>query len=307
MYNLAGKFILHAAAESESTMGWPTAASDNSYQPDLDRLPNLSRATVAGISVAIVGNVLISFALNCQKLAHRRLERERAQGKEVGRAPYKNGTSGEPRIDEEEEGTEGEAEVVSAVPPDVIEGNGIHDTSITTTTPAVVAVETQPLLPSRAVDVLTSDYGSGNPRMQRPRAASSPTFIARLTPWRRRAESMNRSYVEATHSLMPVDVITARSDDPQNRYNVATRKGQESSEDSTYNEGDYLKSKLWYVDRRPLYQRNNDATVLNGYRHASRWSGFLLMNLGEIGNFISYAFAPASVVAPLGTVSVSYS
>lgn len=26
------------------------------------------------------------------------------------------------------------------------------------------------------------------------------------------------------------------------------------------------------------------------------------MNIGEIGNFISYAFAPASVVAPLGTV-----
>ena len=26
------------------------------------------------------------------------------------------------------------------------------------------------------------------------------------------------------------------------------------------------------------------------------------MNLGEMGNFISYGFAPASVVAPLGTV-----
>lgn len=26
------------------------------------------------------------------------------------------------------------------------------------------------------------------------------------------------------------------------------------------------------------------------------------MNIGEMGNFISYAFAPASVVAPLGTV-----
>ena len=33
-----------------------------------------------------------------------------------------------------------------------------------------------------------------------------------------------------------------------------------------------------------------------------RWLGFLLMNVGEMGNFISYAFAPASVVAPLGTV-----
>ena len=30
------------------------------------------------------------------------------------------------------------------------------------------------------------------------------------------------------------------------------------------------------------------------------------MNIGEMGNFISYGFAPASVVAPLGTVSDPY-
>ncbi len=30
------------------------------------------------------------------------------------------------------------------------------------------------------------------------------------------------------------------------------------------------------------------------------------MNVGETGNFISYAFAPASVVAPLGTVMIFY-
>ena len=40
--------------------------------------PELSRATAAGIAVAVAGNVLISLALNLQKLAHRRLERERA-------------------------------------------------------------------------------------------------------------------------------------------------------------------------------------------------------------------------------------
>lgn len=37
--------------------------------------------------------------------------------------------------------------------------------------------------------------------------------------------------------------------------------------------------------------------------NATRWLGFLLLNVGELGNFLSYAFAPASVVAPLGTVS----
>jgi len=34
------------------------------------------------------------------------------------------------------------------------------------------------------------------------------------------------------------------------------------------------------------------------------WVGLLLMILGEIGNFTAYGFAPASLVAPLGTTSV---
>lgn len=42
-------------------------------------------------------------------------------------------------------------------------------------------------------------------------------------------------------------------------------------------EGMYLKSKLW-------------------------WLGMVLIAVGEGGNFLSYGFAPASVVAPLGTV-----
>ncbi|MBW0560568.1 hypothetical protein O181_100283, partial [Austropuccinia psidii MF-1] len=34
------------------------------------------------------------------------------------------------------------------------------------------------------------------------------------------------------------------------------------------------------------------------------WSGLILMSTGEFGNFLSYGFAPASVVAPLGTVAL---
>ncbi|KAH9450925.1 hypothetical protein MJO28_009606 [Puccinia striiformis f. sp. tritici] len=34
------------------------------------------------------------------------------------------------------------------------------------------------------------------------------------------------------------------------------------------------------------------------------WMGFILMSTGELGNFVSYGFAPASVVAPLGTVAL---
>ena len=34
------------------------------------------------------------------------------------------------------------------------------------------------------------------------------------------------------------------------------------------------------------------------------WIGFVLMVLGEVGNFSAYGFAPASLVAPLGTTTV---
>ena len=53
--------------------------------------------------------------------------------------------------------------------------------------------------------------------------------------------------------------------------------GEEENDMTEVEEGMYLKSKLW-------------------------WLGMILIAVGEGGNFLSYAFAPASVVAPLGTV-----
>ncbi|KAG9074217.1 hypothetical protein FS749_014254, partial [Ceratobasidium sp. UAMH 11750] len=43
----------------------------------------------------------------------------------------------------------------------------------------------------------------------------------------------------------------------------------------------------------------------SAYLHSKLWwTGFALMNIGEIGNFLSYAYAPASLVAPLGAVAL---
>lgn len=60
-------------------------------------------------------------------------------------------------------------------------------------------------------------------------------------------------------------------------------------------ESDYLRSKLWCVY---LYVTKLTTRLFS----VTRWFGFTLMNIGEFGNFLSYAYAPASVVAPLGTV-----
>ncbi|WWC92636.1 uncharacterized protein L201_007595 [Kwoniella dendrophila CBS 6074] len=53
----------------------------------------------------------------------------------------------------------------------------------------------------------------------------------------------------------------------------------ENEHNGQVKEGEYLKSKLW-------------------------WLGQILITIGEGGNFLSYGFAPASVVAPLGTVAL---
>lgn len=40
------------------------------------------------------------------------------------------------------------------------------------------------------------------------------------------------------------------------------------------------------------------------YTSAVWWFGVILMGVGELGNFAAYGFAPATLIAPLGCVSV---
>jgi len=132
-------------------------------------------------------------------------------------------------------------------------------------------VETEPLLSISNANGSPSTYGS-TPHNGHAHAPQKHGFLSRL--WRKRAVDLAKEgdvrHIGATHALMPVDVITVHSPSSSEEDEMDVDDGSES---------DYLKSKLW-------------------------WLGFLLMNVGEMGNFISYAFAPASVVAPLGTFAL---
>lgn len=217
---------MRSTSRPELTMDAPISL--HPFEPDLGRLPSLSRAEAAGICVAIAGNVLISLALNCQKLAHRRLEREREQGHQLDQRPYNDLTSASQRIDEEDEANDA-----------IEDSNSARGISAAVEAPVAV-VETQPLLSARTANVNTPDYGSGRPPVNG-RARSSPSVLARLSPWRKRAAKVSR--VEAEQSLLPVDVITVDPGTPRNGDN----KGQETPEEPAGNESDYLKSKLWSV------------------------------------------------------------
>ncbi|KAI0356521.1 DUF803-domain-containing protein [Trametes cingulata] len=222
----------------------PTGSSTLDIPDGID-LPRITPSAAAGIGVAVTGNILISLALNCQKLAHRRLEREReAAGKEL-RRPKPNRSTSAP------------SGPASERPPQPL--STAHSTPVAT----VAILETDPLLES------------ANAAEPAGPAQASPRPVRRwLFSHRHPARDADASHLASTHALMPVDVLPVSSDGStvQDGY-------QQDRELDNGSESDYLKSKLW-------------------------WLGFLLMNVGELGNFISYAFAPASVVAPLGTFAL---
>ena len=209
-------------------------------QPELPvgRLPNLSRATVAWISVAIAGNVVISLALNCQKLAHRRLERERGWDSDAERDRSKCAAGGEGRIDEEEEGSE--------VTPTENDPLARREHQITAAADGVLGLETDPLLPSRPFPDTSANYNTNGTYEVRDNARPASLW-SRLLPWRKRASSaasdFDRSHIGAAHSLMPVDVVVAR---PANGRNGNRPGDPDKIQDSSANANlsDYLRSKL---------------------------------------------------------------
>ncbi|KAL4075995.1 magnesium transporter NIPA-domain-containing protein [Scleroderma yunnanense] len=244
-------------------------------------LPHLTLQTLIGISISITGNILISLALNLQKLAHQRLDREHKKVKsererEAG-IPPRNG-----RCDPRPTHDPGAAQ----------NGGGIHQVA-----PEILPLESQPLLHPRSSSVPPpSSYGSRNSDIslagddtrsgasthtgRSRRRQRRPTFTSRLMPLRLNfgispSDPVRQNSFIMDDGVVPVDVTPKQQE--QNGCHKHKKTYHPVGEDT--NEGDYLRSKLW-------------------------WLGFILMNVGESGNFISYAFAPASIVAPLGTFAL---
>lgn len=259
---------------------------------ELPNFPRFTRATIAGISVAICGNILISLALNCQKLAHKRLEKyppaftQNPPSSHTSRSSRENGrvdSRPAPAVDSRSEGMD--------------LGDGSEPPTMSPTTAAAV-VETEPLL-SRT----STDYGAGTAGIANGQSrAKRPTILSRLSTFHKHDAHIlhepDRSDLASTHALMPVDVIPVPSETFSNGHGKGGATGNDQQKNNSSSESDYLKSKLWYVCSLIRIR----CTLKHVYFLLLRWLGFLLMNIGELGNFISYAFAPASVVAPLGTV-----
>ncbi|KAG7097132.1 hypothetical protein E1B28_004510 [Marasmius oreades] len=150
-------------------------------------------------------------------------------------------------------------------------GDTLDDSDGSSITPrastSAVDAESQPLILFPRAEV---QYGSTAHHSDIRTGRSS---ISPLSPSRKGAPTTD------TLPVMPVEVVSEQT------FINGIANGQKGNEaplepgNGNRNESEYLKSKLW-------------------------WTGFLLMNVGEMGNFISYAWAPASVVAPLGTFAL---
>jgi hypothetical protein len=180
--------------------------------------PSVSRATVIGITFAIAGNVLISFSLNLQKLAHARLEASRSQrshGQEVTES------EADTSVGDEAFGSEVQPDL--SLPPEVErEARVWHGSSSEAGLPPGPRLETDPLMalpPTESLEIppVAPTYGALFPGTYEGR-------VRRVSPLRRHPKSAKQPGVG----------------DAAEPSNGQAYHGPD-------NETDYLKSKLWYV------------------------------------------------------------
>lgn len=171
-----------------------------------------SSKSFIGITVAICGNILISLALNCQKLAHRRLDNENKQENAVANQGQKNS---QPTRDHE-------------------------------TTPArdVLVLDTDPLLAQRSP---SQSYGAASPNRPPINGSShdnsihSPSLPAQT----------NAHLLHVPPRTVPLKPSSSDQTDPEEPHDHdSANSGKDDDPDSPdhaqpLSEGAYLRSKLW--------------------------------------------------------------
>ena len=179
--------------------------------------PSVSSVTAIGITFAIAGNVLISFALNLQKLAHARLEAARAERRH---SQEDMGSEGDTTGDEAV-GSEVQPEL--SLPPEVErEARVWHGNSSEANLLLGPRLETDPLMalpPTASMDIppIAPTYGALFP-------STYEGHIRGVSPLRRHPKTAKQP----------------REGDAGESLNGQTCHGPN-------NETEYLKSKLWYA------------------------------------------------------------
>jgi len=207
------------------------------WQIIMDDLPRLTTRTFTGIVVAISGNVLISLALNLQKLAHKRVEEMRLDAlKTTQRREDKSLhfsteqdliKTDDPSLDEREE--DGGEERGHA---------DIEEEDVFSDGPSATHAELRSL--TSDMEPLIPNYGSRSTSPMRKGSKSDVkrSFISRLNPLRTRKKLAQVKYT------LPVDIM---SEDAALHGFTSERRERTKDQALNENEGEYLKSKLWWA------------------------------------------------------------
>ncbi|WVQ77493.1 hypothetical protein IAR50_007179 [Cryptococcus sp. DSM 104548] len=285
-------------------------------------LSSVSTSSLIGVGIACGGNVLISLALTIQKLAHRRNE-EALHATEYD-------TSDEEEDEEEEDGVQrarpsrdpSPIPEEDEPPPTPRPDDGGSSTTPSSTGPAIPAarglvmeqgegdswrfpgevlaedrrddglVDVPVLLvPERSLSDSVTLQVSGNEQGDESALKSQSTSGSSsraMSPTPKPILTPDYTNLRVKLESPPLPLRPKRLASERHATGHAL-EGQDSHEGAStqtsaqcvgeVQEGQYLKSRLW-------------------------WAGMVLIAVGEGGNFLSYGFAPASVVAPLGTVAL---
>jgi magnesium transporter len=198
----------------------------------------MSTTTFVGILVAITGNVLISFALNLQKLVHKRIEEKYSESDAESSHKVDSRHPVSPLPEEQEEEEQGPAKDQARS-----SGQGGEESETPQRSESSTLLEIQPVVP--AVNV--KDYGAISNTTDPGRDQAIPhqgvhPFASRLVPFKLQTQNG----VDAAAAL-PVEVVSEASalHGLGNRQKTQKQNSDESNVDD--NEGLYLKSKLWSV------------------------------------------------------------
>jgi hypothetical protein len=210
----------------------------------MDGLPKVSKSTFIGIMIAITGNVLISLALNLQKLAHKRVE-AKSQTKQKNAAmngnPASHGDQSNGRARSTPADRQGRSGYEEPLPASTSGGSN--------QAVLIAPVETQPLIPFPVSSNQHPAYGTRGTRLSEiPSTPGNRRFIAsrfapETTAPKTSASEPNGIGAINVAALLPADVIVEGDATLDNEGRHDRKLG--SIEEG--NETEYLKSKLWYA------------------------------------------------------------
>ncbi len=118
---------------------------------------------------------------------------------------------------------------------------------------------------------------------------------------RRRVEARER----AREALKRVQGVSHASYGTTERPSTEVDAEGDDQEDGTAQESQPLAQSFHSSDTAWTENGSGDSKVASTYlKSPSWWLGQVLMTIGEMGNFLAYGFAPASIVSPLGVFAL---